>query len=85
MKLIDLETDKLLMDFVKWNADQDKDFIRILQECQAEQDTFLNPMFEQLAAETQAYFDSMDMNLEEFLGSISDMPVDIVSDGGIKK
>lgn len=59
MELIDLETDKLLQDFVKWNEDQDKDLIRILTEWQTEQDAFLYPFFEQLAAE--------DMKLLELL------------------
>lgn len=59
MELIDLETDKLLQDFVKWNEDQDKDLIRILTEWQTEKDAFLYPFFEQLAAE--------DMKLLELL------------------
>ncbi|MFV8416395.1 hypothetical protein [Methanosarcina mazei] len=52
MELIDLETDKLLQDFVKWNEDQDKDLIQILETMQAEQDAVLSPIFEQLETES---------------------------------
>lgn len=48
MQLIDSETEKLLQDFVKWNEEQDKDFIGILLEFQEEQDEFLYSIFEQL-------------------------------------